>query len=450
VTAFWWWWGAAAVFHVLGNRRWGQLWPDTTLLGVGTLVLLAAGLWLMVRPGDLRARVAVVVAIPLVALLETPVLSNHMWLGALVSVVALVARPGRDGWAARFVPAGRVALVGFYAFAAFAKLNDAFLDPAVSCAVVYADQALTAVGLPATAGPVRVALPWATLAVEASVPVLLVVRRTRWAGVVVASVFHILISFDLAQHFYDFTAVLVPLFLLFLWGTQLDAYARKGAELIAGPLRLVVPLALAVLGVLGIFTLGPMGDTIAVLAQVGPFLVWVPLAGLHLWLVLSVPRTSTGGVEAAPGPRLSAWAGMVAVAVVVVANGLSPYLEVKRVADFTMYANLSIVDGTTNHLLVTRSVPIGSATSDPLVILSSTDPVFEPYVGSGWVLPSRAVAAVPADARTVLARAGTVDPAVGLPEPLGWAATWSNRLAATRAIDTEEPTRCQTGFMPAN
>ncbi len=45
---------------------------------------------------------------------------------------------------------------------------------------------------------------------------LLVVRRTRYLGVVVALGFHFMLALDRTHQFYDFSSILLPLFVLFL------------------------------------------------------------------------------------------------------------------------------------------------------------------------------------------------------------------------------------------
>jgi hypothetical protein len=84
--------------------------------------------------------------------------------------------------------------------------------------VFYTNQALTAARVPALppAGAEAVALIVATVLAEASVPVLIVVPLRRHAGVLLGLVFHGLVSLDIAQHFYDFKAVLLAVFVLFL------------------------------------------------------------------------------------------------------------------------------------------------------------------------------------------------------------------------------------------
>ena len=195
-----------------GAKRRGH--PDAAsnqapVLGAVTFLLAGGTVALVRRPASRSAWAVVATIVLVIAWLEAPTVGNH-WLLLGVFAAAVLASLWRRTpwpWLAGTV---RVTFLAFYAFAAFAKLNTAFLDPAVSCAVFYADQALTSWGLapltpesPLAAVPVVVAL-----VVELSVPVLLIVRRTRGIGVALAAVFHYAISLDLLQHFYDFTSVI--------------------------------------------------------------------------------------------------------------------------------------------------------------------------------------------------------------------------------------------------
>src|SRR5947208_2401960 len=80
-----------------------------------------------------------------------------------------------------FRPIARWALVGFYAFAGFAKLNSAFFDTTVSCGNVYFDETARTLGV---ATPLAVGhggwaslVPVGTALIELSIPVLLCIRR---------------------------------------------------------------------------------------------------------------------------------------------------------------------------------------------------------------------------------------------------------------------------------
>src|SRR4030095_5482793 len=64
---------------------------------------------------------------------------------------------------------------------------------------------------------------------------------------------------------------------------------------------------------------------------------------------------------------------------VVVANGLTPYFELKTGFGWNMYANLRTVDGDTNHYLVPETVPLTDVQEDLVVILHSDDPALLYY-----------------------------------------------------------------------
>ena len=160
---------------------------------------------------------------------EAPVLGNHWLLVGMVDLVILLAaavaalrRRGNEPaeFANRVFPAARLCLLGFYVFASFAKLNSAFFDRSTSCAVFYFDEATDSVGLSSLQLDGAAWLQWSvivgTAAVELSIPVLLVVRRTRHIGVVVGLLFHGVLAIDRTHQFFDFSSVLAALFVLFL------------------------------------------------------------------------------------------------------------------------------------------------------------------------------------------------------------------------------------------
>ncbi|MEL6984619.1 MAG: HTTM domain-containing protein, partial [Actinomycetota bacterium] len=217
VTIWWRWWAIAAFAHVVGV-------PTVEGLSGRGLANIAVG-WLaiavIVRPDHRVMRTVLAAAIVVSAVVEAPLIGNHWWLAAAVSAAALAARPWRPDpdteFARRFAPTARVILLVFYSFAAFAKLNTGFLDPIESCARFFANQSLSFWQLPEVSGdnPLAPILPFIALAVELAVPVLLILRPTRRFGVVLAIVFHLVLTLDLRQHFYDFTLALLPLFSLF-------------------------------------------------------------------------------------------------------------------------------------------------------------------------------------------------------------------------------------------
>ncbi len=434
-------WGVAALAHLAGNPAYGGLIPSAEPVGVLLALLGLVATGVILRPG--RAAVLVLMLlVVLSALAEAPVLGNHWLLAALLALAYLLT----GGAWHRFEPAARTGLLVFYSFAAFAKLNTGFLDPVTSCGVFHLDQAIGAVGLPPLdSGSVPALLAaWGPAAIELSVPVLLLLRPTRRVGVLVAVGFHTALSFDPAQHFYDFTAVLLPLFLLFLDDAtfvRINRWGRAGAGRARSWLRaavLVVGVTTTAASVL------PASRGSAAWLESGSFLWWAGYVALLVFALVGPGRVAALSWRVGP-------AG-VALAILVAANGLSPYLEVKSAYGWNMYSNLVVVDGTSNHLLV-PAWPLRAGHQDLVRVLATDDPGLARYVSEDYLLPWPTFRTYLADrpdasvsyrrgAETgVVDRVGDSD--LGAPVPWWW------RWLPLRSVHRTTPATCQDVFLPA-
>jgi hypothetical protein len=433
--------GLAVVAHLVGNPvGWrGDEFGGSAALVIFSALLGVLGLVLIVRPrsGSLGATAVLTLV---VLWLELPVTGNHWLLMGFVALAVLVSLPTADPWAWLSVT-GRWILLAFYSFAAFAKLNTGFLDPDVSCGVFYANQSLASFGLPtfeserfmatvAIAGPVLT---------ELSVPVLLAFTRTRRLGVLLAMVFHSLISLDFDQHFYDFTAVLIVLLCLFLPETTtstLEARASRSSRL--G----VVAAVLAAVTVVA--SLLPPALPAVVIVRLLGFGLWVPVSA---WLIVQVARE---GLGPAPLPMRLPGAAAWALVAIVVANALSPYLEVKTAIGFNMYANLITVAGETNHLVVPRTLHLSKVQDDLLEVVASDDDGLDAYADEGYLVPERNLLDYLArhPGVEVLVRDGAgerwLDSADGVRVPMVL-----TKLLTFRAVDAQDPPRCQAVWLPA-
>lgn len=75
------------------------------------------------------------------------------------------------------------------------------------------------------------------------------------------------------------------------------------------------------------------------------------------------------------------WAHALVIGVVLL-NALAPYLGVKTNATMTMFSNLKIEGGTTNHFVFPR-LPFETMADDLVKIVSSENPRLRPFVDSG-------------------------------------------------------------------
>lgn len=433
--------GIALVAHVVGN--WTQ--PDIpAAVGWINLAVGTVGAVLALKPNRsvlLAASALVVVSV----LLEMPFTGNHWVVAALVAMAILVTR-GQENL---FVPSARWILLIFYGFAAFAKLNSGFFDPSVSCAVFYANQSFTSFGLPEIdpASPLAVASIWLTVCIEFSVPALLTFKRTRYFGVLLGSAFHVLISFDLDQHFFDFTAVLLPLFFLFLPDDSVARFSAKLGSITARTPRLAAVVVGAIMTVLvAISVLTPTEISVQVLSLF-PFLLWIPASLFWMYLLW---------LANFPGQQLRWKPGIAGLAIMglAVLNGLTPYTEVKTGYGFNMYANLLTAGGVSNHFLIRRTIPLRDGYGGPVEVLSSSDSGLELYHDLGYLVANpqlrRYLTNHPDVSLTYVRHGQTIslsqaadDPELVDPGPWWW------RFFPLRAIDKQNPPRCQDVFLVA-
>jgi hypothetical protein len=431
--------GIAVVAHLAGNPPGARPFDGGPALVVVSAILGLLAVVLVVAPSRLVLGATAVLVLASVWC-EAPFLSNHWLLTGFVAVAVLASLVRRDPWT-WFSVTGRWVLLGFYCFAAFAKYNSAFFDPAVSCGVFYANQSLSSFGLPTF--PHDSPIAWVTVLgpvmTETSVPLLLAFGRTRRIGVLLALCFHTVISLDLGQHFYDFTAVLVMLLCLFLPAstvTALEASAARRTKLMA--------VGLAICGLCVVAAVLARSDGTAAILDVLPFVAWIPFV---LWVIVRVARS---GLGPSPVPMRLPALGWVLVAAIV-ANGLTPYLELKTAYGFNMYANLVTVAGDSNHLIVRRTLPLTDVQDHLMTVVESRDPELKLYAERGYLIPERNLldylARHPTSSVVVSDEAGqrTLDGSDGVRLPL-----LAEKFQLFRAVDPRDPPRCQDVWLPAH
>ena len=180
-----------------------------------------------------------------------------------------------------------------------------------------------------------------------------------------------------------------------------------------------------------------------------PWQVYAVLVGATALRFLRQHRTSVAGYLR---PHHALFA---VVPLLVVLNGLTPYLEVKTGYGWNMYANLRTVDGESNHLLVRRTFPLTDEQRDVVEILSTSSPVLRRYSTSGYGLTWRQLRAYVAqhpDIRLTYRRGNEVvalarasdDPELVEPVP-----AWREKVQLFRAVDLRSPERCVPTFGPA-
>jgi hypothetical protein len=319
------------------------------------------------RPGWLVALLALL-ALEAVTALPDPI--NHQILMGILGLtlgpwwlwLRLRAPEVADDPAAmwdRMAPYLRLSFVLLWAAAAVAKLNTGFTDLAASCSV-WILQSIPFVEVPTPTQPLVI---YGTMALELSIPTMLLFHRTRPFAIVAAFGFHLVSCF--AGHS-SFSGFAWSMYLLFLPPATLArgvVLARRAVP--QGLLRTAV--ARPVAAVVALSVLWVLGRYVAVGLLPGSL-----RGGARHWGALLICVTFmvlTGALLVrlrahwlpARGPRASLRVTNVVMVLgigLVLFTAAMPYLGLKTRAAFTMFSNVRTEPGHWNHLLIPEAVRV--------------------------------------------------------------------------------------------
>ncbi|OMC30577.1 hypothetical protein A5740_16285 [Mycobacterium sp. GA-1841] len=322
------------------------------------LPVLLAALPALIFFGSVASAGLALIAGAGMAVLSLPAASNHLVMSLLVALVlggaavwALADRSapsGPDGFVDRWLQSARspvcLVLLVVYLFTVFDKLNTAYFTPATSCGGELFSQLLWINGVDGVMpGPVVgqfVAV--STVVIEAALLVLLAVPRWRYRGVLLGVGFHSVLAL---ASFYDFATVVFAVYVLLV---PTEAFAVDGQP--RRTLRRVALTGFAAHVLLSVVSSAaespdsPIGlpwHTLLVLT-------WAVAVGPGMYAV--VQRYRAVPVATTESRRLPLVV-LLLVPLLAFVNGLTPYLGLKTVANYSMFSNLRTEDGTTNHLL---------------------------------------------------------------------------------------------------
>ncbi len=392
LAVFAWLW---AVWAITEQAQWND-WVK----GVPNLAFSCSALWLLVRPWSLAALGATALSQLVRTLWLLPWVSDHALFASFVSLALLLAlagrASGRAGTADRerlfddLAAPIRLCVIALYGWAMFHKVNTGWFDAAGSCGAALYRGTAQLFGLPDAPAAVYALGVVTPLGIELAIPVLLMLRRTRDLGVLVLMLFHLSLAAP-PTTFYRFSAAMFALGFLFwpadavdrltpAWDRLATQSARKA---LLHATRVALPVSMAVLAWQTDWTRGvrplpfyrPLhtSDLSPVAALVG--VGWAALAVAMIGVFVFFLRGRRGRASAAVAPIFAIRRPVLWIPVLlVVLNGVAPYLGVKTETSFAMFSNLRIEEGRTNHLLIERTAQLTDHAEDMVRILDATDP----------------------------------------------------------------------------
>lgn len=401
-------WASAVLFD---QGKWDK-WASSP----ASLALSASAFWLLFRPWSART-LAVLAAVSIgVAIERAPWLSNHWVVATLASLMILVgfARFSRVIHPKRLSeelgPALRLQLLAFYGWAFFHKLNADYLDPSVSCAALfYRELGGRLAILPEAEWGAQAAI-YASLAAELSIPVLLVLRRTRSVGVLIGCGFHLILS---ASGFFNFSSYMLALLFLFLPHDSVDRMLQRARSLrtargVIGRFKpdtirasyLWITRALFAIALLVLFSqasldggngptrllLLPFEDQRSIISHGVEIAWWGWAAAVTVLFTRAIQAGSSVWPSAARLLRLQSPLYVIPVLLLVL-NGALPYLGLSTEHSFAMFSNLRTEGERPNHLIMKEGAAWGKYQDDLVVIEGSTDEALQRLSHEGFLLP---------------------------------------------------------------
>lgn len=358
---------------------------------------------LMLRPGSTSLLVAFLVASLSRTLVIMPFVPNHILFIALVNLTLLLAivqqmlrqrswQVDRQAVFECFAVVARWQLILLYLFAALAKLNWDYLNPEVSSATALF-QGITSifVWVPQNQLTGQTAI-YGSIAMEIAIPLLLLFRRTRLAGIGCALVFHMVLAIHplWATSILTFTMMIFAMLVLFAPDRMLDWFVQRfaGSRKIAKA-WFVLAYLVSVTAVL--VTVYPRSidhsfDQIRMchtIAFVPHFISCVILSALAVYYCLL--RSRTVGNSATPLRRPTPAVGVNVCWVALVLtflNGCCPYAGLKTTTAFTMFSNLRTEGQLDNHLFLAGADWFGYQ-RQLVRVIETDDPLLVPYIESG-------------------------------------------------------------------
>jgi hypothetical protein len=355
---------------------------------------------LILRPSSLALLTAALTLNVVSSWISLPYLANHILFEDIVNLTVLSAivigwlrhrreQTGQQAFNSRdrraeifglFAPSVRISVILLYFFVTLAKLNEDFFDANASCAAeMYRDIAPLDLTNPIFAWTPTAAV-YGTILAEGGIPILLLFKRTRTLGVVAGLGFHLLLAFHPYGGVEGFSSMMFALLFLFT-GDGFPGTASSHLDRLREGLRVQRRYAVWVVG-------GSLTVALAVVLGQGRMV-------LTLWLLCALPlvacfllvlfRTS-GGRRTSREPLFAKPILLYVFPVLVLVNGVAPYLGFKTETSFGMFSNLRTEDGVTNHLFIPTSWQVATYQEDLVNITASDLPEFEKLADDGYSL----------------------------------------------------------------
>jgi hypothetical protein len=353
-------WAVALVFTGISPVSWSgsfeNLWSSALLLAGGlTLIADSGNIWCL--------RIASFLCV-VSWMIDLPVVPNHRWAHLCIALSVLIGGFRAKSFSEVYEAIRgtlRWLIVIVYLFAALAKMNLSYFDPLMSCSGVFGEQTVNLYGIEGHL-PANLA-QWISLwslIMEILLPILLFWPYSRGFGVCLGVLFHLSLSLHYVKYFANFSTAMFVL--LASWMTE--EACKRVYDALRQRFSAINPVSL----------LGACGIVLASFLDVVGQVEYIIMRHI-VYLLFALRFTYFTVIYRGVGKsvlRVGAPIGFVILLELL--NGFSPYFGVKTRSALTMYSNLKIEPGYSNHFFMPPAFDPFGYFADAVDVISSEDP----------------------------------------------------------------------------
>lgn len=273
-------------------------------------------------------------------------------------------------------PAGRMFLITMYFFGVFHKINTDFLNPDSSCASALVSFFVFFGANTQIDRWMLLVASYGTLVIETIILIALLFPRTRYWAVAAGVLFHFLISFSAYRNYIPFTLFSMAMHALFLDGAMLARFRLSPWWKI---LRDPAYKAIRIAGIIFSVTMFTLYANAASKYELDPsqsILIWIPFGTLLSLFIIFYDYPGKGLSSSATCGPVATKTGRGAKYIFMALTGVfflscfSPYIGLKSGQSIAMFSNLHMENGVSNHLIITKPIPLFDNLDRSVEILS--------------------------------------------------------------------------------
>ncbi len=318
-----------------------------------------------------------------------PTTSNSILFGFLLNltfVIAYISEAFRqkkffitaDTYFDNFAAAGRLLLLTMYFFGVFQKINTGFLDPDLSYAVVLLDYFTFFPKAIVETDFLRYSAIYATFVIETVIFLALVIPRFRYYGIVFGLCFHMFLSLNEYHSYVTFTCLSFAMHFLFLSPDSIDNFKKRWTGKVFFEDKYTAYrysfFALSACAYLVSFAcMAIYHDTMVRMK------LWIPFGFMICWFAIfcdNKNRHRDQKILPFFNPENKVLTILTALFFL---SNFSPYIGLKNGQSVSMFSNLKVEDGESNHLIFKQPIHLFDNLRYPVRIIYTNHPKLKKY-----------------------------------------------------------------------